>query len=128
MSAKTGTQASIDRIYVEVLDDPNHDASWLEQEGWEDRLAAYRSGEFGFVGVRLAADVVLRREGRVDETITITTPGLWSIESDSGDVYFRESAADGLDMLADDLVALGFSDEQIVTATADFAEYEIVYR
>lgn len=120
------TTASIDRIYVQVMDDPDGDASWLEQDGFEDRFAAYAAGEFTFVGARLAADVELDRgDGRINETITLTTSGLWSIESDSGEDYLRENAIDELPMLVEDLKSLGFGMDEIKAAWT--TQVDVVY-
>ncbi len=76
-------------ITQEVLDDSDVDASWLEQDDFADRLAAYRAGDFSFVGVRAIALVRVPYGKDFIET-KISSPGLWGIESDSGDAYFAE--------------------------------------
>ena len=80
---------------IVVVCDADPDPSYLEQEGWEDRLAQYRNGDFEFVGVYLEADVHVPV---FDGTITMLTKerscGLWGIESDSGEDYFRSVACD----------------------------------
>jgi hypothetical protein len=119
------TEAHIERVYILTTLDESPDLSWLEQSYNDpsiapdealrmraadaERLAAYRQGDWYMVGIQLAVEVVLARPGRVDEVITLTTPGLWGVESDSGDEYFRSIADDESSYLVDDLVALGFA-------------------
>lgn len=128
MTSKIESSAAIERIYVLVEPDPEGDASYLEQDEFNDRLEQYHQGAFGFVGVRLAADIVIEHHGRVPERITLTTPGLWSVESDSGEDYFRASAAEGddVDELTADLLALRFTMDEIRAAIPEDG-YEIVY-
>lgn len=77
------------RITREIVADCDGDGSYLEQEGFEERLAAYRNGDFGFVGVRAKAEISVPYGA--DFIVThISSPGLWSIENDSGDDYFEE--------------------------------------
>lgn len=143
--------ARIERVYVESVYDEQPDLSWLEQDyndpsitpeeatryRAEDaaRLDAFHRGDWYMVGVRLAADVRLVRPGRVDKIIRLTTPGIWGIESDSDVGYLGETAFDEFDMLADDLRALGFADDEILTALggdpetiATFAALDVVER
>ena|GEM_PF-2245781 len=82
--------AKLEEIRVVVEHDPDPDVSYLEQEDFEERLAAFQAGEFSFVGVHAEADVVI--EGVVQ---TLTSGGLWGIESnsvenESGEEYLRE--------------------------------------
>ncbi len=76
-------------ISQEVLDDSDADASWLEQDDFADRLAEYRAGDFSFVGVRATALIRVPYGKDFIET-RISSPGLWGIESDSGQAYFDE--------------------------------------
>jgi hypothetical protein len=133
-------KSRIEAVRAEILWDHNPDVSWLEQS-YEDvpddaererylaqdaeRLAKFHAGDWWMVGVRLAADIEVPEEKmsehdfRQAQTLTITTPGTWGVESDSGEDYFRELAGDELDMLKDDLRALRFTDEEIAEATSD---------
>ncbi len=114
-------KTSVMGVRILVLQDDHHDMSYLEQEGFEDRLAAYRAGDFSFVGVRL--DVKLNIAVGDDWVFqSITTPGLWSIESDSGEDYFREVAADEFATLAEMLAEL------CVPLPDPHAEWPLVYR
>jgi hypothetical protein len=75
-----------DEIEREVIPDMDPDTSYLEEEGeFADRLAAYRRGEFGYVGVRATVNVPV---GGV--TQTITSAGLWGIEDDSDEEYMNK--------------------------------------
>ncbi len=42
-----------------VEDDPDPDTSYLEEEGYEERLSDYRAGRVHFVGVRARAEIVI---------------------------------------------------------------------
>lgn len=55
-------------------------------------------------------------------TQTIRSPGLWGIESDSEQSYFREVAGEEIDALIDQLTALGISRSQIEKAQVDDKE------
>ena len=79
-------------------------ASYLEQEGFADRLEQYRQGAFDFVGVRAAVELPIPF-GKDRILTRIESPGLWGIESDSGEDYldsvFQEESAILADMLAE---------------------------
>ena len=72
-------------VRVLIEQDPDADASYLEQDEFEDRAAAHDRGEFDFVGVRAEADVLI--DGIPQ---TLASAGLYGIESDSEDEYFEE--------------------------------------
>jgi hypothetical protein len=73
-------------IFEEDLDP---DVSYLEQEDFEDRLAAHKRGDFNFVSARAEADVVI--DGIPQ---TLQSGGLNGIESDSEQEYLDEIAAE----------------------------------
>jgi hypothetical protein len=90
----------------QLVPDVCPDASYLEQEGFEDRLAQYRQGAFDLIGVR--ASVELPIPYGKDRILTrIESPGLWGIESDSGEDYFDSVFQEESDILADMLAELG---------------------
>jgi hypothetical protein len=76
-------------IRVRVLFDEDPELSFLDQDEFADRKEAYDRGDFYFVGVRAEADVAI---GGIIQTLT--SGGLWGIESDSGDDYIREVAGE----------------------------------
>ena len=67
--------------------DDDADTSYLEQEGWEDRLAQYQRDDFYFCGI--VARVLLDVDGR---DVEIGQCSIWGIESDSGEEYLEEIA------------------------------------
>lgn len=93
--------------------DIDPDPSYLEQEGFEDRLKQYRDGQFGFIGIRVLADIQI---GNVIQTIS--SGGLWGIENDSEESYFKEVEQEELVELRSQLHALGFSKRAIASAIA----------
>lgn len=76
--------------------------------------------EWGYVGVVAEAQVKLNG----DLVQTITSGGLWGIESDSGDSYFREVEGEQLDELRTQLQAIGFSKRAVVAAFRDVEHVE----
>lgn len=72
-------------VTIKRIEDDDPDTSYLEQEGFADRLEQYRSGAFCFVGVYAEAVI---RVGGVRQVIR--SSGLWGIESDSDEEYFEE--------------------------------------
>lgn len=72
-------------IRVLFEQDPDPDASYLDQEEFEERARAYKQGDFGFVSVRAEAEVVI--EGILQ---TLESGGLNGIESDSEQEYLDE--------------------------------------
>lgn len=105
--AASARRPELRAVRVIFEDDPDPDASFLEQEDFEDRLKAYKRGEFGFVGVRVEAQI------RIAETEqTLTSPGVWGIESDHEDGR-DEIVSEEWKALRDVLKAVGVSTEQL---------------
>lgn len=107
------------RTVQEIDSDP--DLSWLEQsdadmgDGFEAesraRIDAYRRDEWYMVGTWAEATIVVRNTMQ-----TIRTGGLWGIESDSGQPYLDDVAAEQRAELVTILHDLGFSGEEIANA------------
>ena len=80
----------------QLVPDDCPDTSYLEQEGFEDRLDQYRQGDFDYVGV-LAAVKMPIPYGKDRILTRIESPGSVWRQSDSGEDYFdsvfREKAA-----------------------------------
>ena len=100
--------AELRSIRVVIEHDPDPDISFLEQDEFEERLAAYKKGEFDFVGVHAEAEVVI--EGVVQ---TLTSGGLWGIESDSGEEYIESVAVEEYEQLRKVLKTVGVSTAQL---------------
>lgn len=60
-----------------VAEDETPEASYLDQDGFEERLTEYRKRVFHFVGVRIEAEIKI-----CETTQILKSPGLWGIESD----------------------------------------------
>lgn len=103
--------AELRTIRVVVEHDPDPDVSFLEQDDFEDRLAAYKRGEFDFVGVRAEAEVVV--EGVVQ---TLTSGGLWGVESDSGEEYIESVAVEEYEQLRKVLKTIGVPTSELPQA------------
>jgi hypothetical protein len=94
------------RVVVEHDEDP--DTSYLDQDDFDERREAYQNGDFSFVGVRAEADVVI---GGVIQTLT--SGGLWGIESDSGKEYIEEVAGEEYGQLRKILTEVGVPTKEL---------------
>jgi hypothetical protein len=92
----------VEAIHIVVMPDQDPDTSYLDQKDFEDRKAAYERGDFTFVGIQARAEVVIA--GVIQE---IASGGLWGIESDSGEKYFREVGKEEYSGLKDILKDMG---------------------
>ena len=81
-------------ITAKQLPDPFPDTSYLEGPGFEDRFQQYQNGEFGFIGIRAEAEIVVNGVCQI-----ITSGGLWGIESDSDRQYLSEVEQEEVDQL-----------------------------
>jgi hypothetical protein len=74
----------------------------------EDRLAAWRIGEWHFVGIRARAkiDIPYGSNPQCWITAELLSPGLWGIESDSGDAYLQEVSREERNILIEMLASL----------------------
>lgn len=101
----------------ETIPDEDADVSYLEPGGRgpgmsaEDdaadaaRLAAFKRGDWYMLGVRARAKVEISRPGYTT-CYEITSPGLWNVESDSGEDYLAEIFKDECAILRADIDAL----------------------
>jgi hypothetical protein len=87
--------------------------------GLEDfrRMERLASGDLCFLGIQARADIVVNGTCQ-----TITSGGLWGIESDSGDDYFAEVGRTEVAELAGILETLGFSRVQVAVAMGEVGE------
>jgi hypothetical protein len=83
----------------------------MDQDGFEDRLAAFHRGEFSFVCVRAEAEVLI--EGTVQ---TLTSAGLWSVESDSDESEIVDIAIGEYEQLRKVLKTIGVPTAQLPAA------------
>lgn len=95
----------IDDPYFDPLDYLFQDEAYREQD--QARLDAFQSGEWHGVGVRAMATVYIPVGQGSFAIYTLTSPGLWGIESDSGEDYFDEVFAEEKSALIDSMVKIG---------------------
>jgi hypothetical protein len=105
-----------DGVYVtwhrEECDDPRFDPRdylFQDEEYREEdqaRLDAWKNDEWHGIGIRARADILIVRNG-VGTTHTLTSAGLWGIESDSGEEYLSEVFEEEKAALREDIKALG---------------------
>ncbi len=77
------------------------------------RMETLNRGDWCFIGIYAVAEVQLQTRGTIQ---TIRSPGLWGIESDSGDDYFDEVGKEELASLVSELQAAGFTRAQVKRA------------
>jgi len=118
--ARRRTAPEVREIRVRVMHDDDPDTSYFDsgdpeyKDQDEDRRQQYERGDFSFVGVRAEAEVVV--EGVLQ---TLTSGGLWGIESDSGDSYIEDVALEEYDALREILKAVGVSTSQVPVGTRE---------
>lgn len=92
---------------------PGNTAEEIRKYVREDykRMEDLNRGDWCYLGIRVEADVILRVDDASGSSIiqTVTSGGLWGIESDSGNKYFDEVARDEWAELKKELTVLGFS-------------------
>lgn len=94
-------------------DDDSPDISYLEQDcfagdGETDgpaRIAAFKRGDWHMIGIRAKATIIIRRENYATH-YELESPGLWGVESDSGEEYLKSVFDDECDILRADIEAL----------------------
>lgn len=72
----------------------------------EDRVAAWMRGEWSYVGIYVAAHVRIPVGGKSFATYTLTSPGIWGVEDDSGEEYLTALHNEQVEVLKHDLRAL----------------------
>lgn len=72
------------------------------------RLEAYYNDEWYFIGIQAKAEIRINGISQ-----TISSGGLYGIESDSGDEYLDEVFEEQKEELKDNLLELGFTEKEI---------------
>ena len=79
-----------------------------------ERMESLYRGDWSFIGIGAKAKITVN-----DTCQTITSGGLWGIESDSGDDYLKEEEQNQLADLRTQLYELGFSKRAIAAAVKE---------
>jgi len=82
------------------------DVSWLCDAADRERLDAFHEGIWHLIGIQAAANVLIPLGGHL-VTQTVTSPGLFGIESDSDEEYLDEVYAEECASLIAMLGAIG---------------------
>jgi len=94
--------------------DPKHPEYSIQDY---ERAEAFNKGNWYMLGIRADAEVGVSFDGgkswKLDD---LTSGGLWGIESDSDDAYFKEVEGEQISELRDVLKAYGFDSKQISAA------------
>lgn len=78
-------------------------ATYIAQD--KERLKAYRNDEWHYIGIRAVATIWIERPG-YRTNYTLESPGLWGIESDSGNAQLDSVYADECATLRADIEAM----------------------
>lgn len=106
-AADTARTVRIDSVYVRHLHDADADTSYLEQEGFEERLRQYQAEGFHYLGIRAEAIVSYPAGNGCRRCEKLTSSGLWGIESDSSEEYIRGVENEEINELAAHLAHFG---------------------
>jgi hypothetical protein len=90
-------------------EDGDADVSYLEQEGFEDRLADYKRGRLHFVELWIEADVDMAEGVRA----VVASTGIGGIESDTTEEEFDALIAEEWRTLRAALKTMGVPTEQL---------------
>ena len=98
-------QAYVEEITMQLVPDDDPDLSWLKQPGAtnedHERIEEY-GHTWHMVGVQAVAEIMIPHGDDVRITQTITSPGIWNVESDAGEhleEIFEDEKAVLFDML-----------------------------
>jgi len=109
-------KTKIESIKVQWIDDDDPDLSWLDQTNDEmgagfEEMAERRKESYGLtwhmIGCVAKAEVSYPIGNGSKRLETLTSGGLWGIESDSDDAYLKEIASDQMQELSDHLAMFG---------------------
>ena len=97
-----------EEIEMETLPDPCPDTSYLEQEGFEERLRQAENGRFGFMGIRASCTLHIGI-GQAGHVILhrFKSPGVWGVETDSSPEHIQVLFEDERSVLLAMLDAIG---------------------
>ena len=104
----------IHSVAVKRMVDDSPDTSWLGE--YASRMERLNAGDWCFIGIRAEAkySVGNSRAGYLQQTIT--SGGLWGIESDSDASYLADVESEELAILRAQLEEIGFSKRAITAA------------
>lgn len=89
-----------DDFKMQVIPDEAPDTSYLDHDGRADRKALYENGVFEFICVRAVVTIKIPYGSDYIDS-KVVSPGLWGIESDSGDDYIRRIYDEEVQVLTD---------------------------
>jgi hypothetical protein len=102
-----GFWPSLDRKAAGWIGD-NPERSFSEQqEAAEERMAAFKRGDWTYIGVRARAALAIPSGRDCYRLMTVESAGLWGIESDSDSDYLASVFADEREALKAELTELG---------------------
>lgn len=111
----------IDWRRLEIDDDTGNPGDYLfylfqsdeYREADQARLDARRRGDWSFIGIRAEATIYVPIGQGCFSAYTLTSPGVWGIESDSDESYFAEVYEDEKAQLIDALKLIGKAAETL---------------
>jgi hypothetical protein len=106
---KKNVELKIGKTTINHIVDDCPEVSFMDSE----RLKEYDAGQFCFIGIKVSTEILTSlNEGKDWLINTITSGGLWGIESDSDSTYLKEVEQEEMIELEKTLNGLGFSDSE----------------
>ena len=128
MTIKKSVLLKVGSTVVKHIPEECPDYSYLKQDEFKDRLDAFKHGDFYFIGIKVCTEILTSVDnGKTWLINTLSSGGLWGIESDSGDKYFKEIAEEEKSQLNQILTSMGFKTDEIL-ASFKVAEETGAYR
>jgi len=110
MSIKKTVLLKIGITKIKRIVDEDPEISWMDGK----RLKEYDNGEFCFIGIEVETEILTSHDkGKTFLINHISSGGLWGIESDSEDDYFKEVVAEEMSELKKILQSMGFKLREI---------------
>ena len=99
---RTRGVVEVHEVGIKIVTDEDADTSYLTQEGREADLAAWRRGDFGYVGMWAYASLTIDGVRQ-----TVTSAGIWGVEDRTPQCVIDEVALEELKDLSGVLDAMG---------------------
>lgn len=106
-------ELSVQQIKIKKIYDEHPDWSYLEQEGFEDRLKEFQNDNLYFIGIRAETNLYIPKGNNTCQIMKINSGGLWSIEFDTPEEDLQDIIQHELSDILDTLSMFGINTNNI---------------